>query len=57
MTESTERSMNSIMDKIEEIKRAINRDRFNLTDNDATSIAVKLDDVKSFIRKKYEDHG
>ena len=45
------------MSKVDELKQTIDKDRYNLTDNDISSIDVKIKQLSSDIKEIYERRG
>ena len=47
----------NILRCLKELKWEIQRDRFNLTQLDQDAIELKLNELKEFIQKRYDNHG
>lgn len=57
MTNATQRALDKALSKVDELKQTIDKDRYNLTDNDISSIDVKIKQLSSDIKERYERRG
>lgn len=57
MTDATQRALDKALSKVDELKQTIDKDRYNLTDNDISSIDVKIKQLSSDIKERYERRG
>lgn len=57
MTDATQRALDKALSKVDELKQTIDKDRYNLTDNDISSIDVKIKQLSSDIKERYERIG
>jgi len=57
MNDATQRALDKVLSKVNELKQTLDRDRYNLTDNDISSIDVKIEQLVLEIKERYARRG